>query len=361
MNNKKPVITYIKNGQEKTLKVTSRNSNKIKKEIFSFNDSGIVVLKKNIDFIHFQNINFPLFINKEDVFRGIESKYHTICILENCELKNKLNNKVISIELTSGTFQLINIETNEFKTGINLNSYKEIIIDNTNLKSNNSNLLLDSFHSFQKLDIKDNNTIKKMYLSGEEIVLSRKFLLNDLSLNSDGIIKLGTDTTNTIINISSKGKSNIVIESNELELNNCNIINDNPDSNIYINYKKIIGNNFIIKSKGNIIINNKVVFKEKNKEGYVVVTIKDLLRLKLNNILSTKLNQIENRIVLDTEEKLLENYNEKLESNIKYQEKLVEYNINILKELREELVNWNKEQRSNLVKSLKNNPVSNYR
>jgi len=55
MNNKKPVITYIKNGQEKTLKVTSRNSNKIKKEIFSFNDSGIVVLKKDGEVISLQS------------------------------------------------------------------------------------------------------------------------------------------------------------------------------------------------------------------------------------------------------------------------------------------------------------------
>ena len=175
MNNKKPTITYIKNGQEKTVEINLLNSNKIKKEIFNLNEWGDLVLEKDIEYIHFQNIDFPLFVNSKEEFCGIKNNCNTICILENCDLKNKLNNEVGKIELTGGTFQLININTNEFKAEISICSYQETLIDNTNLTSNNQNLSLDNFYSFQKIDIKDNNTIKKMCLSTEEISLSGKF------------------------------------------------------------------------------------------------------------------------------------------------------------------------------------------
>ena len=125
MNNKKSTITYIKNGQEKTVEITLLNSSKIKKEIFNSNNWGRINLKKDIEYIHFQNIDFPSFINNKE-FCGIKNNYNTICVLENCDLKNKLNNEVNRIELIGGIFQLINIDAKELKTEIQINSHKEI-------------------------------------------------------------------------------------------------------------------------------------------------------------------------------------------------------------------------------------------
>ena len=316
----KPTITYIKNGQEKTININFWNKSKILNEIFKNYNQYIFInkeleIKEDIEYVHFKNIKIDA--------SGIECENeNTICILDECTISttDEITN---SFEIFDGYFEFINpkfINTLElyssYVTDLNF------ILNKQNLKEKSIEDLKLSITDAQNISLEGNFNLTELILSGKTI-------------------KLGTDTSLTNIIASSE----IYIRSSDnLEIKRCIIENNSEIYNTEIEYENIeIDNYSSIKSKKRIV-KNLESYTKKDKEEYIILTVKELKRENLISILKGYKN-ILNTIIDTRKKKYIENEFVDLKQEIKKEE-------DNLKNLRQQLNNQTKEKEKQIVKSL---------
>lgn len=345
-------VTYIKsNNEEITIKINYFNRRKLRKKLFE-KSNKLIEIKSDIRYIHFQNVDLSKLTKLKKSVTGIKCNYKSICILENCNIK-ELSERCF---LLGDSFQVIGIESPK-TLKVRPEYCKEIIIDNRKINTTKRNLDIATFNDCESIDIKDNQTIKEIDLNSDNVSLSGNFLLDTFSVRSDYNLKIGDKKEITRIAMTDEKYPLILLETNNLELYNCLIINDS-NKPTYINYKNILINNCTIKTKGQIIINDVLIHQiKKDKDGYRILTDKDLLRLELNKNLKQRLNLINEQIESKSNKYSSQNQNKKLISNIETQLKVIEYEQKILDELQEEFRNQECIRRKQITKTLKRKPV----
>ena len=341
------VITYIKNDtEEKTVKVNKFNKRKIREKLFESTNKYINI-KPDINYIHFINVDLTNLTNLKESSTRIRCDHKTMCILEDCIL-NELCTKY---SLLGDCFQLINFNPKK-TTKVKPNYCSNLIIDNSKVKNPKRNIDISTFDGCKKVELKDNETVKELYLNCDDITLTGIFLLDTFTARSDNKLKIGNEKEETKIIMTDEKYPLITIESDKLELNNCTIINDSTCPT-HINYRQLNIKNFTIKSKGKIVVNYALMYQiKKDKDGYYILTDKDLLRLELTGLLKHRLEQIKKQIKKQTKEYLSENKNEKLISNIERQKQIIKREQELLAELLEEQNQQEQTKQDNITKSL---------
>lgn len=293
MKKRKENIIYIKNGQEIKQTLSPFNKKQIYQEIFEPTSSKThYYVKSDIERIKFINV-----VLKMDF---LHCKKGTTCILRNCIAKPI---KEASLTLVGNSFQLIN------PSNISIDFVQELEMNYSKLRKNNpiknidDKILINNVAN--KVSISDNQKIKEIGIEAEQITLEGTFELQHLKLKADKITIGGSNEVTQII-IKEEAWCNRRIEAEVLELNNCIIQNTSENIPLYINTDKILGTNYIIKSKSNIVLKDKVnnqdiVFSTKDKDGYITITKEKVLR---RNLLSN-LKRVKN-IVMEQQEKQAE-------------------------------------------------------
>lgn len=276
MNAKKEIV-YIKNNIENKVILNKFNTKKIFDELFDQE----IDLKEEIDLIHLKNINFP---NINSVYCEKDSIY----ILENCKFEDIKFSR--TIELFNGNFHLINLETSRQNITLDLIGTKDVILDFE--KENNYKIITGLvFEYCEKIEINSNNSIEDLNLKSKKIKLNGLYNLKGFNLECLKKLQIGEKNKDTTkINLINWGGK---IETKKLNLTNCIITNDSNLLPLNITYKELSGENFIIKSKTDIIINNETFSKPKDKDGYITITIKDIIENNLKNTLTQIKEKIE--------------------------------------------------------------------
>ena len=210
---------------------------------------------------------------------------------------------------------------------MNTKTCKEIIIDNSKIENPIRKTQINTIIN-DKIDLIDNETIKELYLISATASLSGYFKLDNLSITTINEITLGNDNLLSIIGINNLNYFDIRIETQKLNLIDTTIIN-NSIRPIRLKYNELTAKYSFIKSRGEIIVNNSVVFNVFDEDGYITVTDKDLLRLELSNKLSTLLNKLNQKIDKRTNKYLSKYKDEDLITLIEYQKEKVEQEMDV--------------------------------
>lgn len=340
-------VTYIKDGNLKTITLNSRNRKKVLDDIFETSYYGsynqlTANIKENIDFVHFKNIKFVdyrKFICCSPCMRNNE----TICIFENCTLELK---NTSSIYFKYGTFKLINVKLDNID-GIVTIQGKEFHLHETNNLNQSYGLILNS-----------NN----IYLSGNLkfsrfSLYSRKITIGDLKSDTKLTLKEHGDiypeidiTTNELILNKSAIICNFGGYIGQSIISSKIIIDDSSEikSNQPIN---INGNEYTIEPTAKFITIKKDTLKQ-TVTSSIIKTYNKLINAKVERekqkILNKKFKNLKEEIE-ENEHKLIE-LKQELELKIKEQEKIID-------NLKQELENQNKEIGDKISKSLKKKSV----
>lgn len=356
----KPMIIYKIKGEK--LKIIKYNywsiSSKIQKNIGYISDlfdyGKKLCINPKIEFIKFQNFDF----NKID---EISCEKETICILENCSAITPY----IIFKLETGNFNIINPN---FKDNIFfLLDETPNINFNFNSKSKNNFKIVTPINTNSKIiKIKDNNQIDSICLYVNKVTLEGLMKLEELILPNSKEVIIGNSKNNTeIINF-----QKLHINTNYLYLNNCIINHDSKIEEFIISFKELSGKNFIIKSKNDIRINNIIItdkndkayqynknknyyyIVERDKDGHITITEKDLLRLNLISSLKAFQEKINKNIEQNAERLIQETFSPKLADEIL--EKQFELNkIQAeLREMQEEYAEKREKVENKLIKQL---------
>lgn len=293
----KKTITYIIEGIERKVNLSIFNNSKIQKKLLKrIRYDEELNLKDNIEFIKMENIFF-------DKIEDVKINRDTICILENCYNKN--NKTWRNLNFYDGSFEIIN--PNFINKVIELHGTKDAILtfdkeDSYTIKSRPS-----WNYNVENIEINSNNSITELDIKSKKINIYGYYNLNKLQLFCKKLI-IGREKELTKINLPSYLN---IIETNELILNNT-IITNNTNTILYIEFNKLIGNNFIIKSKGDILINEGLFSKPRNEQGYFEITMDDIVRKNFINTLKDLKNITNNLVKVKTEISIPEKFGEHL-------------------------------------------------
>lgn len=339
-NTANETVTYIKDGNLKTIILNSRNRKKVLREIFVTSYYGsynqlTATIKDDIDYVHFENVNF-IDYRKFICWNPYKKDNNTICIFENCTLE--LNN-ISPIYFKNGIFRLINTKLDNIEELITIEG-KELYLQN--IISPKYGLRLDS----------------------ENIYLTNSFFLSRLHLDAK---RIAIDNSNIFLK---EGDSypEIIILTDNINLHKSNITcNFGGYVTQTINFKEItIDELSSIKSNQPIYINNNkyiiepaqdfiTIKKDNIKEiiaGSIIKTynnfINEKIERKKQQILKTKFKELKEEIKINEDNLIL--LKEEYELKIKTQEE-------IINNLKQKLENKNKEIGTKISKSLKKKPL----
>lgn len=336
-------VTYIKDGNLKTVMLNNRNKRKVLAEIFETSYYGsynqlTASIKENIDFVRFKNVRFVDY-RKFKCCRPSIKNNDTICIFDNCILE--LNN-MSSIYFKYGTFRMLNTKLENVDGIVTIQGREFYLLENSNLNrlyglvlnsdivSLNGNLKISRFSIYSKSVIIGNGKNESRI-----DISNQKDYCSEINVITDKLI-----LNNSTLNIDFKVDKNQIIHADKM------FIDDR--SKIVTNQLLCInGNEFEIKTSDFPIIIN----KDKLKQVEVISILKiynNLINRKIDiqssNLLRGKTNILEQKIKENEDIRL------ELEQKIKEQEI-------ILLKLREELVEQNKEMAVKISKSLKKKSI----
>ena len=271
----KTTINYIKNEKEVTRKLNILNYLKTYIELFKDNYfPEHLILKDNIDFVNIKNASLT----------GIEeitSNRESLCILDNCTMKKSKNNYRSALTFDTGSFQIINPEF-EIKE-IKLESTKDVSMHFSKEDCYEIRSKSNCWKGIIKnIEIYSNYSVRNLNLEANKIQLYGLFNLSRLYIDNCEKVIIGSTAQFTKIKLNIPYYS-IIITTDELNLTNCLIINESKEW-LRIDCEKLIGNNFLIKSKGDIIINGHIIPKARNEQGYIEITLDDIVK---DNFMST--------------------------------------------------------------------------
>lgn len=237
----------------------------------------------DIEFIKFQHIYFPY-------LSRIVGHEDGECILENCSMEEMCG---FYLELEHGTFQIID---SKFKndTAFRLDQVKKLIFS-SDCNQKQYKVKQCFVNPLEEVEIYSNQSIREIDLfNAKKVSLVGDFLMSSLC-RLDDIEQLTIGNEKCLTKIVSS-RYTFSLDVGELNLNNCVIQNDGEC--IFFYFQKLIGKDFLIKSKGDIVINGVTITDKENsrsrenyyrvlrdKEGYITVTDKTLLRLNYISML----------------------------------------------------------------------------
>ena len=335
----KQVIRYIKNNIEKEIELNIFNKSIINKELLEeTTQEEKINIKKELELINFKNINFT-------GIKEINCKKDSVCILDNCSFTQQKFTRTLTF--SNGNFQIINPKTEKTKT-IQLIDTKDVVFD-FNDKDEYEITTALMYENCQRIEINSNDSVKNLALKCKQAYLNGIFNVKNFQLECTKNLSIGNQNKTTIINLLNWGGR---IETKKLNLTNCIITNDSNLLPLNITYKELSGENFIIKSKTDIIINDETFSKPKDKDGYITITINNLIE---NNLKST---------LTKIKEKIEEEFNyipDDAELIIKEQIKTKKIEIKNLQEERKKLEEKYKVvQKKNFTKQLKRKKVNDF-
>lgn len=345
----KSIVNYIKDGKEVRKKINILNYLKIDIALFKNNISIVnLEIKDDVDFLNFKNFS----LTGIDV---LSANRESLCILDHCFM-NKSKYARSYLRFKEGSFQIINPDF--FIKEIELDATKDVSMyfekkDCYEIKSENSYWRGDC----ENIEIYSNYSVKRLNLNAIQVKLIGLFDLYRFDLFCNKKIIIGNNEQFTKIKLNNVYYSNR-IDAKELILNNCLVINES-DEVLFIDYEKISGNNFLIKSKGEVFINGNLFPKVKNEQGYVEITLEDIIRYNFVSTLAGIQKEVEVLVEENADELLplefgnhilIEINKLKEEKNV-IQQKIVE--------LENELKSEKEVKIKKLIKELKNESINN--
>lgn len=312
----KETIKYIKNGKERKINLSTffsfLNSKKIKKELLKISRYDTELdFKESIEFIHLENV----LLKKVEVLR---INRDAICILENCYIKNEKNTR--ELNLYDGSFEIINpaffVGKNKV---INLSGTKD-----ANLVLNEKDHFFIKGHSswnhnLENITINSNYAVSGIDINCKKISMYGYYTLEKLQIFSKKII-IGNEKELTKINLESYRN---IVETDLLILNNTIIIN-NTNEYMFIRFSELIGNNFLIKSKGDIYINGNLFPKKRNEQGYIEITMEDVVKYNFINTLRELKGIVNNLVDIKTKTSIPEKFGQHLLNDIKLKQEQID-------------------------------------
>ena len=350
----KPIITYIKNGQEISKIVTKWNQRKILKEVLSLtytNYSKFLMtyaIKKEIELIHFQNFYF-----KE--IEKIRIPKDSICILEDCifEMKNIHCNDLI---LEGGSFEVINPTLVGI---IEINNDHQKIEDLSIITSEKpgKNITIKGFlsNNCTNLSIEDNNNLESIDVSAQKTALKGDFKLDSCEIWGNEI-KIGNQKTET--RIDSTFFTPKIVARDTIQLTNCTINNPKESTGtIHLDAPKIEVKNVTLIADEYIEINRNR-YQSKEEDQKVIVTDKELLRANLISVLKGYRRLLEQQIKQQGQIYLEPEY-QKNQEQIAKQEQIINQKQQELNKLKQSLNETMKRKNQAITKSLSKKKVKN--
>lgn len=342
----KPIITYIKNGVEKTVTLTIWNQRKILNEIYEiYNEMGenAYFFNKDIEFVHFKNFIF------NEIFK-IEGSEDTLCIFENCIFENSRNYARLRIE--GCDFELINPDLNVGSLSSYYDSLNLIYTKDKEKRIREVEIGSCIVIPEGTTNIKDYNNIANLTIYSENISLKEKFDVQRLRLSGANIsIGHRKKPTNIVVKMTSPS----IDAYEKLSLTNC-FIETHADF-IRIDAPQIEIENVTLTAKNYIEING-VRYKAKKGEEKITITDKDINRQNLICILKGYKNQLESHIQNQIQQ-YLDNCYQEQKKHISQLKSELEQQQSILNEMENDL-NLKLEQKENTInKSLIKKPIKN--
>lgn len=311
---KKPLIIYRKRGEPQKVVPFNKLGDIacLRKDVYNTNYyMDILYINKDIEFIKFRNITFPKITN-------IVCEEDNTCILENCNSNGEFPNLIFD----GYNYRIIEPKFRP-ETKFKFRNVKSVIYVCHDNNGSEYELRTDSFKYIEKIEIHDNKSIRNIYLEAEEIYLHGFFRLSQLRLNRySEKVTIGNSEEQTEIT----SESSIEINTQNLNLNNCTIQTNDEYNDIILNFEKLTGSSFVIKSKSRIIINNIIITDEndseynnsttKNKfiivprdeDGCVTITDKVLAKINLIDFLRKLSKTASANLDAEIEAKFHENY-----------------------------------------------------
>lgn len=335
----KQEIVYIKNNIENKVVLNKFNTKKIYKLLFNQE----LDLKKEINLVHLKNINLKSINN-------ISCEKDSIFILENCKFEDLKYTRILN--LYEGSFQIKNLDVFYGNVTLELVNTRDVLLNFD--KENNYRIYSGVMFDYcEKIEVNSTNSVGELRLRCKQAILNGNYNINGFYLECMEELKIGEKNKDTTeINLINWGGN---IDTNKLNLNNCIIINDNDKFSLNINCKEILGENFIIKSKSNIVFNGKEILKKRDKDGYIIITIDDIMRDNLKSILISIKEKVEKEYKENVDKYYIKEESELLYEKILLEKekelRMVEKNYKYLYESYETM------RRSNLVKQLQKKKI----
>lgn len=313
MNKKtKPTITYVKNNEEKTLTLNIWTELTKLSEIFLKNQSGMYVIREEIDLVHFKNWDFEL--NYDHPTTTIECPKNTVCILEHCNFLGEMQKGYHELRIKGGSFQLIHPNLDK------ISKLKTCTTDFSLTLANRDQAMSPTLKvscEEGNIHIRDCKQIAQLGIFNvENVFLENEFELFDFSILEADKLTIGTDEIPTIIKLE---QFNAPIATRELILNNCTI---DTSHKLEIYSPNITGSKYLISSEQLSINQNQ--YYEPTTQGRTpfILTDKSLQELQEKNriisLLKARKNQLETSIYKKTEQ-----YLEPQNRQIKAQEQII--------------------------------------
>lgn len=350
----KQIIRYIKNNTEKEIELNIFNKSIINKELLeATTQEEKMNIKKELELINFKNINFT-------GTKEINCKNDSICILDNCSFTQQKFTRTLTF--SNGNFQIINPKTEKTKT-IQLIDTKDVVFD-FNDKDEYEIETAIMHESGNKIEINSNDSVKNITLKCKQAHLNGIFNIKNFQLECTKNLSIGNQNKTTIINLLNWGGR---IETKKLNLTNCIITNDSNLLPLNITYKELSGENFIIKSKTDIIINDETFSKPKDKDGYIIITEKELVEENFKDFLKKLSKEIELEAIAEAENTIPEKFGkhlldqmEKTTKEIEKQEIILENLRNKYNNQKQKLQSTREEHKNKLVKKLKRKSINDF-
>lgn len=364
----KPIITYIKNGQEISKIVTKWNQRKILKEVLSISTytrySKLLItykIENEIELIHFQNFHFKEIVE-------IRIPKDSICIFENCIFEIQLDNHYyLDLLLKGGSFEFINptlIGIREIHPLIGMreidNKYQiiqDLSIITAEKNVENITIVVEGPRSCNctNLSIEDNNNIESIDVSAQKTALKGDFKLDSCEIWGNEI-KIGNQKT--ITRIDSTFFTPKIVARDTIQLTNCTINNPKESTGtIHLDAPKIEVKNVTLIADEYIEINRNR-YQSKEEDQKVIVTDKELLRANLISVLKGYRRLLEQQIKQQGQIYLEPEY-QKNQEQIAKQEQIINQKQQELNKLKQSLNETMKRKNQAITKSLSKKKVKN--
>lgn len=330
---------------------------------------GRLRIKSNVNFIKIKNVWFQ----SGQLNQLLCSNNDTTCIIEDCDFELRSGDFI----LNDGNLRIKNSDFPENTTFRVMASYGSKIT--LHFDSKEKHYEVNDYRGIARLEIKSNQSIDEIYSESELVYLYGTYILSDLNLRYNRVVSIGDkDNYTSLINNSSKI---INIQTEHLCLNNCLIQDDNEESYTNIECQELTGDDFIIKSKGRIKINNVIITDENDKlyqkakkegagtpyyimkrdeEGYITITKNSLMRVELISSLKAIRERALENVAADAEKNISQNFASKLAEDL--EAKTIEA-VEAMTELNKAQTKYNiarRGKKDTIIRSLSRRPIKNY-